>query len=441
MTLARMEHSGNASPTVLQIGITSAAASIVAVSGVGFPTGAVGTFVIVVDPDLANEEKILCAARSTNTFTVAPAGRGYDGTTASDHSSNAVIKHVWTANEADDTSDHIYGTSSTLRDDHTNYLTVVRHDITARHTFGAAFAVPAAATTSAVGDVAAPGVATGPARADHLHGREPYGVGLTTAIPPNTTAADGTSSSEARADHVHSRAASETFTNLTSTGTLTAATLNTATLAATTSVTAPSLSATGLTGATAASRYVGATASGAPTSGTFAVGDFVVDQAGYVWVCTVAGSPGTWASEAAQAQKITARAYRSVAWSLSTGQVLVFDTANFDPSLCFNSSGGAGKFTCPIAGYYQVSGALSCTTTASGQVMVSQLVKNVTVTTSGTFSGASSAAGQVLTSVVSDVVGCSASDVLTMAMQINPSNILGTIGSNYTYIAIQYLHP
>ncbi len=57
---------------------------------------------------------------------------------------------------------------------------------------------------------------------------------------------------------------------------------------------APDLSVSGLTGATAASRYVGATTSGAPTTGTFAVGDFVIDQTGFVWVCTTAGTPGTW---------------------------------------------------------------------------------------------------------------------------------------------------
>ena len=51
---------------------------------------------------------------------------------------------------------------------------------------------------------------------------------------------------------------------------------------------------TGLTGATAASRYAGATASGAPVSGTFAVGDFVVDETGGFWICTTAGTPGTW---------------------------------------------------------------------------------------------------------------------------------------------------
>ena len=52
----------------------------------------------------------------------------------------------------------------------------------------------------------------------------------------------------------------------------------------------------GLTGAVAATRYVGGTASVAPTSGTFAVGDFVITQAGSIYICTSAGSPGTWAA-------------------------------------------------------------------------------------------------------------------------------------------------
>ena len=59
-------------------------------------------------------------------------------------------------------------------------------------------------------------------------------------------------------------------------------------------ISSPAVSASGLTGATAASRYVGATSSGAPASGTFVVGDFVIDQTAKIWVCTTAGSPGTW---------------------------------------------------------------------------------------------------------------------------------------------------
>lgn len=50
----------------------------------------------------------------------------------------------------------------------------------------------------------------------------------------------------------------------------------------------------GLTGAVSATRYVGGTASVAPTTGTFAIGDFVITAAGGIYICTVAGTPGTW---------------------------------------------------------------------------------------------------------------------------------------------------
>jgi hypothetical protein len=62
----------------------------------------------------------------------------------------------------------------------------------------------------------------------------------------------------------------------------------------TANISAPAHVASGLSGATAASRYVGGTTSGAPTTGAFVIGDYVVDQTGKIWICTVAGSPGTW---------------------------------------------------------------------------------------------------------------------------------------------------
>lgn len=77
----------------------------------------------------------------------------------------------------------------------------------------------------------------------------------------------------------------------------------------------------GLTGATAASRYVGATASGAPASGTFAVGDFVIDQTGTLWVCTTAGSPGTWT-------QIAGGGGGSGAWTQIATQTLAAATAS-----------------------------------------------------------------------------------------------------------------
>ena len=56
----------------------------------------------------------------------------------------------------------------------------------------------------------------------------------------------------------------------------------------------PDLKVVGLTGAANTSRYVGATAGGAPTTGTWDVGDWTIDLSGDIWICVVAGTPGTW---------------------------------------------------------------------------------------------------------------------------------------------------
>lgn len=61
---------------------------------------------------------------------------------------------------------------------------------------------------------------------------------------------------------------------------------------------ASALSPSGLSGSGAAARLVGGTASGAPTTGTFEIGDVSVDQSGNLYVCTAAGTPGTWKSVA-----------------------------------------------------------------------------------------------------------------------------------------------
>lgn len=79
-------------------------------------------------------------------------------------------------------------------------------------------------------------------------------------------------------------------------------------------VSASDFKATGLTGATSASRYVGATTSGHPTSGTFAVGDVCVDQTGAFWICSVAGTPGTWVEVASSGGSVT-----SVAMTVPAG--------------------------------------------------------------------------------------------------------------------------
>lgn len=50
------------------------------------------------------------------------------------------------------------------------------------------------------------------------------------------------------------------------------------------------------TGAAQTGRFVGVTASVAPASGTYVKGDYVVTQTGAMFVCTTAGTPGTWTS-------------------------------------------------------------------------------------------------------------------------------------------------
>lgn len=72
---------------------------------------------------------------------------------------------------------------------------------------------------------------------------------------------------------------------------------------------------TGFTGATGVSRYVGATSSGAPTTGTFAIGDFIIDRTGIVWICTVAGTPGTWVDASSSGKEI---AYAEITSSITT---------------------------------------------------------------------------------------------------------------------------
>ena len=180
MTLQRITHVGNAPGTTLASSINSSVTSFTVGTGTGtaYPSGSGGPFYIKIDAGQVAEEKILCASRSGDVFTVATSGRGADGTSAAAHSSGATVEHDFTAAEADDANAHIYTTS---RDDHTQYLL--------------------------------------------------SGGGRTN---------------------------------------------------------------TGLTGATAASRWVGATAAGAPTAGPFAVGDFVIDRTGAIWICTTAGTPGTW---------------------------------------------------------------------------------------------------------------------------------------------------
>ena len=83
----------------------------------------------------------------------------------------------------------------------------------------------------------------------------------------------------------------------------------------------PYLTVTGVGNATTATRYVGGTSVGAPTTGTFAAGDWIVDLTGTIWVCTTAGTPGTWTNEIPNSL-----VNRSATATAGTGEFTIFGT-------------------------------------------------------------------------------------------------------------------
>lgn len=198
----RLQHSGNAPETTLNGAINSSVTSITVTDGTGYPDGSVGPFWIVIDPGLAAEEKVKCVSRTGNSITVVTtpsSGRGADSTTATSHVSGAVVQHIMSADELDKLNQHI----NDQNDNHTTYLTTGRHDVTARHAVGTSIGAGTPGA-SAPNDVAAAGVSTNAARADHTHERELFSTGVTTSAPGDA-AGGGASTAVSRGDHRHGR--------------------------------------------------------------------------------------------------------------------------------------------------------------------------------------------------------------------------------------------
>ena len=99
--MERREILGSVVFTQSSSSILSNALSISAVDATTFPTGASGSpFVIVLNRGTPAEEKVLCSARASNTFTVLQ--RGFDGTTANNHANGTKIDHVLDATAMED---------------------------------------------------------------------------------------------------------------------------------------------------------------------------------------------------------------------------------------------------------------------------------------------------------------------------------------------------
>lgn len=119
------EFVGAAPPTrlasTLAVGTTTSF-TVITSGGNGYPSGATAPFVVVIDRGTATEEKILVTSRASDVFS--GLSRGYDGTTAQAHSSQAVVEHVLDAATVTEANAHV---NTTARDDHTQYLNTARH--------------------------------------------------------------------------------------------------------------------------------------------------------------------------------------------------------------------------------------------------------------------------------------------------------------------------
>jgi hypothetical protein len=106
----------------------------------------------------------------------------------------------------------------------------------------------------------------------------------------------------------------------------------------------PDLKVTGLTGTTLPTRLVGGTASGAPTAGTWQALDEITDATGKKFICTVAGTPGTWVQVGASLPLLALVQYApttGVSKSTTSITLVAVDTTNLTFSFTAPASGRA----------------------------------------------------------------------------------------------------
>jgi hypothetical protein len=198
---------------------------------------------------------------------------------------------------------------------------------------------------------------------------------------------------------------------------------------------------TGLTGATAASRYVGATASGAPASGTFSVGDWVIDQTGLQWICTVAGSPGTWVSSAAAAQAAAEAASLPASLMTTLGDTLYEGSSgaarlagNTAASKKFLTQTGTGSASAPPAWGGIAAGDLPAgTTSAQGALQLDGTASDIQPTGTAASAGNKGQAADAKHVHVQDylgVFGDGSDGTLTFD---GTSTVAGLVPSSSTY--------
>jgi hypothetical protein len=199
MVVVDRAYAGAAAQATLQTAMTpttpGAGGTITVDDDSGYPSS--GKFEIVIDRGQNNEESLLINSRSGTTFTIG--SRGYDGTVANTHSSGvSLVEHELSGVTVQKFVDHVDDVES---DPHsTKLLNNARHDLEARHTFGAAYGTPVTPTALTPDIAGAAGTGNNPAREDHVHNVPAAAAGN---ISPDDAAAEGGAASFARSDHTH----------------------------------------------------------------------------------------------------------------------------------------------------------------------------------------------------------------------------------------------
>lgn len=97
----------------LTVGVDTVGITLEVTSTAGFPEV---PFIIALERGTANEEVVLCTAKTATTFTVT---RGWDGTVGKSHSIGAALEHTTAAIDYNEANDHINDTEG---DVHPQYI-------------------------------------------------------------------------------------------------------------------------------------------------------------------------------------------------------------------------------------------------------------------------------------------------------------------------------
>lgn len=127
------EFKGAAVPTTITNAINAVDTAVSLQDATGWPTGA-QSWGAVIDKGQANEEKVVCQARSGLGVTII--GRGQDNTSAASHGSGAAIEHCLFAIDLDQLFNHA---TNVAIDDHTQYMLKATYNGSGAHSARPAF--------------------------------------------------------------------------------------------------------------------------------------------------------------------------------------------------------------------------------------------------------------------------------------------------------------